>query len=51
MLIPGVALQPGEMTTVTITGAMAYDLIGEPAVDARTAGVTFTPAAELTLFG
>ena len=27
------------------------DLIGEPAVDARTAGVTFTPAAELTLFG
>ena len=51
VLIPGVALQPGEMATVTITGAMAYDLIGEPAVDARTAGVTFTPAAELTLFG
>ncbi|MCB0250693.1 MAG: hypothetical protein KDI07_19120, partial [Anaerolineae bacterium] len=51
VLIPGVALQPGEMTTVTITGAMAYDLIGEPVVDAKTAGVTFTPAAELTLFG
>ncbi|HRX02108.1 MAG TPA: 30S ribosomal protein S12 methylthiotransferase RimO [Anaerolineae bacterium] len=51
VLIPGVALQPGEMATVNITGAMAYDLIGEPAVDARTAGVTFTPAAELTLFG
>ena len=50
VLIPGVALQPGDMTTVRITGAMAYDLIGEPLVDAKAAGVTFTPAAELTLF-
>ena len=51
VLIPGVALQPGEMTTVRITGALAYDLIGEPVEDAKAAGVMFTPAAELVLFG
>ena len=51
VLIPGVALQPGQMTTVRITGAMAYDLIGEPVADASAAGVAFTPAAELVLFG
>lgn len=50
VLIPGVALQPGEMTTVRITGAMAYDLIGEPLQDANAASVAFTPAAELVLF-
>jgi ribosomal protein S12 methylthiotransferase len=48
VLIPGAALTAGEMAPVKITGAMAYDLIGE-AGDQETAGVGFTPAAELAL--
>jgi ribosomal protein S12 methylthiotransferase len=51
VLIPGQALPAGEMVPVRITGALAYDLIGEPLPDAQAAGLSFQPAAGLTLFG
>lgn len=33
MLIPGSPLPPGQMIDVRVTGALAYDLIGEPKVE------------------
>ncbi|MEA3336856.1 MAG: 30S ribosomal protein S12 methylthiotransferase RimO [Chloroflexota bacterium] len=50
VLVPGEALPPGQMLTARIEGAMAYDLIAEPVLDAQAASVSFTPAADLTLF-
>lgn len=49
VLVPGPQLQPGQMVAVEITGALAYDLIGEPAPPRETAGPGFRPAVELTL--
>ena len=37
VLVPGLPLQPGEMVDVHVTGALAYDLIGEPEVTTNTA--------------
>ncbi len=49
VLVPGALLQAGQMATVTISGALAYDLVGELAPEMPTAGLVFQPAAELTL--
>ncbi|MCS6845759.1 MAG: 30S ribosomal protein S12 methylthiotransferase RimO [Caldilineales bacterium] len=52
VVIPGVALSPGQMVTVRITGALAYDLVGELLPETSTAGEAtsaFRPMAELTL--
>jgi ribosomal protein S12 methylthiotransferase len=49
VLVPGVLLQAGQMATVTISGALAYDLVGELAPEIPTAGLVFQPAAELML--
>ncbi len=49
VLIPGQLVPVGHMTTVQISGALAYDLVGELAPETSTAGMTFTPAAELNL--
>ena len=49
VLIPGRSLTVGQMATVQITGALAYDLVGELAAERTAAGMTFTPAAELNL--
>lgn len=49
VLVPGQLLPAGQMATVTITGALAYDLLGELAPDMPAAGSLFKPAAELTL--
>jgi len=49
VLIPGKLVPVGDMTTVQISGALAYDLVGELALETSTAGMTFTPAAELNL--
>ncbi len=49
VLVPGQTLPAGQMATVTISGALAYDLVGELAPETPTAGLTFQPAAELVL--
>lgn len=48
VLIPGAPLPPGRMVPVEITGALAYDLIGEPVAAWETAGPELRPAVELT---
>jgi ribosomal protein S12 methylthiotransferase len=50
VVIPGQSLALGQVATVHVTGALAYDLIGELAPETHAAGVNFTPAAELKLF-
>jgi ribosomal protein S12 methylthiotransferase len=49
VVIPGQSLPLGQVATVHVTGALAYDLIGELAPKTPAAGVAFTPAAELKL--
>jgi ribosomal protein S12 methylthiotransferase len=49
VLIPGEPLPVGQMAAVAITGALAYDLVGELPEEKTAAGVPFTPAAELRL--
>jgi ribosomal protein S12 methylthiotransferase len=49
VLLPGQTLPAGQMATVTISGALAYDLLGELVPETPTAGSMFKPAAELTL--
>jgi ribosomal protein S12 methylthiotransferase len=49
VLVPGPPLQPGRMVPVEITGALAYDLIGEPTSSSKMAGPGLRPAVELTL--
>ncbi|MFZ2359723.1 MAG: MiaB/RimO family radical SAM methylthiotransferase, partial [Anaerolineae bacterium] len=49
VLLPGVLLPAGQMATVTISGALAYDMVGELAPEMPTAGLGFQPAAELML--
>jgi ribosomal protein S12 methylthiotransferase len=49
VLIPGETLPVGHMATVQISGALAYDLVGELAPETTAAGMIFTPAAELNL--
>lgn len=50
VLIPGKPLPLGQMHWVSVTGALPYDLIGEPVTGATAAGPQFIrPAAELTL--
>jgi ribosomal protein S12 methylthiotransferase len=49
VLVPGAQLPAGQMAAVTISGALAYDLVGELAREIPTAGSMFQPAAELTL--
>jgi ribosomal protein S12 methylthiotransferase len=54
VLIPGVALPTGQMLPVHVTGALAYDLLGELAPEKQTAGArlaTMTPAVEISLLG
>jgi ribosomal protein S12 methylthiotransferase len=47
VLVPGAQLPAGRMATVTISGALAYDLVGELAPEKPTAGLIFQSAAEL----
>jgi ribosomal protein S12 methylthiotransferase len=49
VLVPGAQLAAGQMATVTISGALAYDLLGELAPELSAAILEFQPAAELTL--
>ncbi len=49
VLVPGKALPAGQMVTVAISGALAYDLVGEVAPETQTTGGMFQPAAELVL--
>ena len=49
VLIPGETLPVGHMATVQISGALAYDLVGELTPKTTAAGMSFTPAAELNL--
>ncbi|MER2598820.1 MAG: 30S ribosomal protein S12 methylthiotransferase RimO [Caldilineales bacterium] len=49
VLIPGKPLPVGRMAHVTITGALAYDLVGEVAIQNTTATLGFQPAVELQL--
>jgi ribosomal protein S12 methylthiotransferase len=49
VLLPGQTLPAGQMATVAISGALAYDLVGELVPDMPTAGLMFQPAVELTL--
>jgi ribosomal protein S12 methylthiotransferase len=49
VLVPGAQLPAGRMDAVTISGALAYDLVGELAPEMPTAGLMFQPAAELML--
>jgi ribosomal protein S12 methylthiotransferase len=51
VLIPGKPLPLGQMTTVQITGALTYDLIGELRAGATTAGPVLAPAVQLALIG
>ncbi len=54
VLIPGRTLPVGRMTTVRVTGALAYDLVGELPPETTTAGATgtpFAPAVEISLVG
>ncbi|MEI2692181.1 MAG: 30S ribosomal protein S12 methylthiotransferase RimO [Anaerolineae bacterium] len=49
VLVPGRALPAGQMATVTISGALAYDLVGELTPVMQTTGLNFQPAVELAL--
>lgn len=49
VLLPGVQLPAGQMVSAAISGALAYDLVGELAPETPAAGSMFKPAAELTL--
>jgi ribosomal protein S12 methylthiotransferase len=49
VLVPGAQLPAGRMAAVTISGALAYDLVGELAPEMPTASLEFQPAAELML--
>lgn len=49
VLIPGQRLAAGTMTQVTISGALAYDLIGDVVPETPAVGLGFQPSAELTL--
>lgn len=48
VFIPGQTLPAGRMASVRISGALAYDLVGELLPNETTAGPMFEPAAELT---
>ncbi len=49
VLVPGAALEAGRMVPVQITGALAYDLVGEVAAGAEMGGAEMRPALEFTL--
>ena len=49
VLVPGQTLPVGQMATVTISGALAYDLVGELTPEMQTTGLDFQPAVELSL--
>jgi ribosomal protein S12 methylthiotransferase len=49
VLVPGAALAAGRMVPVQVTGALAYDLVGEVLTGTEMAGVGMRPAVELTL--